>query len=207
VEVLKDIALELFPGELVIVAGPSGSGKSTLLSVMGGLLRADRGEVAVFGRDLTALPESELQAVRRREMGFIFQNIYLMAALSALDNVRVALDIKGREGARASERELLEMVGMAEYAGRLPGQLSGGQCQRVAVARALAGRPRVILADEPTAALDTDNALAVMKLVKDLTVAEGLATVTVTHDVRLFSFADRVLSLDSGRLREVRKHD
>jgi len=208
VEVLKDVSMGLFPGELVLVAGPSGSGKSTLLAVMGGLLRADRGAVRVFGRDLTGLPEFEVQEVRRREFGFIFQNIYLMAALNAMDNVRIALDIKSsadRPGRTA--RELLDLVGMTEYAGRLPKELSGGQCQRVAVARALAGGPRVILADEPTASLDTDNALAVMDLVKKLTIEEGLATAVVTHDVRLFQYADRVLSLDGGRLREVRKHD
>lgn len=208
VEVLKDVTLRLSAGELVIVAGPSGSGKSTLLSVTGGLLRADRGEVRVFGRNLTELPESEVQEIRRRELGFIFQNIYLMPALPAEENVRLALDIKRAPGGKGrTAAELLNLVGMADYAGRKPGQLSGGQCQRIAVARALAGEPRVILADEPTAALDTDNALAVMGLIKKLTVDEGLATAVVTHDVRLFRFADRVLSLDGGRLREVRKHD
>ncbi|HOX05782.1 MAG TPA: ABC transporter ATP-binding protein [Planctomycetota bacterium] len=208
VEVLKDVSLSLAAGELVIVAGPSGSGKSTLLSVMGCLLRPDRGQVRVMGRDVSALPETELQEVRRRHMGFIFQNIYLMAALSAHENVRVALDIKLAGGRPPrSALELLSMVSMAEYARRLPRELSGGQCQRVAVARALAAGPRIILADEPTAALDTDNALSVMRLLKDLTTSEGLATAVVTHDVRLFQFADRVLSLDAGRLREVRRNE
>jgi putative ABC transport system ATP-binding protein len=154
------------------------------------------------------MSEPQMQAVRRRELGFIFQNVYLMAALPAVENVRIAYDIKGRtERGGRSEMELLEMVGMADYANRLPRALSGGQCQRVAVARALAGGPRVILADEPTASLDTDNALSVMELLRRLTREEGLATAVVTHDVRLFKFADRVMSLDGGKLREVHKHD
>jgi putative ABC transport system ATP-binding protein len=208
VEVLKGVGMRLAAGELAVVAGPSGSGKSTLLSVMGGLLRADRGRVAVYGKNLTDMSEPQMQAVRRRELGFIFQNVYLMAALPAVENVRIAYDIKGRtERGGRSEMELLEMVGMADYANRLPRALSGGQCQRVAVARALAGGPRVILADEPTASLDTDNALSVMELLRRLTREEGLATAVVTHDVRLFKFADRVMSLDGGKLREVHKHD
>jgi putative ABC transport system ATP-binding protein len=175
---------------------------------MGCLLRPEKGEVRIMGRDVSALAETELQEVRRRNMGFIFQNIYLMAALSALENVQVALDIKSPDGRPPREAgELLGLVGMAEYTGRLPRELSGGQCQRVAVARALAAGPRLILADEPTAALDTENALAVMRLLKDLTIDEGLATAVVTHDVRLFQFADRVLSLDAGRLREVRRNE
>ncbi len=190
-------------GELVIVAGPSGSGKSTLLSVMGGMLRAERGRVIVAGQDLVRLPERKVGDVRRRSLGFIFQKMYLLPALTAEENIRVVEEIKsGRRAEKGSARSLLELVGMAEYAKRKPDALSGGQCQRVAVARALAGTPKIILADEPTASLDTANAMSVMNLLKDLTLRRGLATVVVTHDTRLFKFADRVLHLSGGRLKE-----
>lgn len=202
VEVLRGLDLAVAAGELAIVAGPSGSGKSTLLCVMGGLLRPDSGTLRVFGEELTRLSEREIQRVRQRTMGYVFQNVYLMPALTARENVGLALEIKTGANQPGAADSLLALVDMEEQAGRLPEEMSGGQRQRVGIARALAGEPRVLLADEPTAALDTKNALAVMHLLRSVTSAQGLATVVVTHDPRLFEYADRVLELTNGRIRE-----
>ncbi len=204
-EVLKGTDLRVERGELVIVAGPSGSGKSTLLCVMGGLLEADRGSIRVFGRDLMEMDEDGIQRVRRSDIGFVFQNIYLMPALTALENVRIASDIKG--SGRRSEEELLGYVGMAGMARKRPAELSGGEKQRVAIARALAGDPQVILADEPTASLDTENAYDVMDLLSRLARNDSRAVVVVTHDVRLFGYADRMYELEGGLTKEVEAYD
>lgn len=200
-EVLRNLDLTVAERELVVITGPSGSGKSTLLCVMGGLLRAEKGRVDLFGRDLVKLAEPEILEARRRNMGFVFQDIYLMPALTALENVMVVSDLKGA-GPR-TEEELLDLVGMIDLAHKHPAELSGGERQRVGIARALAGSPRLILADEPTGALDTENALAVMELLRKLSQAEELTVVVVTHDVRLYEYADRVLSLEDGRIREI----
>jgi putative ABC transport system ATP-binding protein len=204
-EVLKGADLDVDRGELVIVAGPSGSGKSTLLCVMGGLLGADAGSVEVFGRDIAVMEEDEVQRVRRGDVGFVFQNIYLMPALTALENVRIASDIKGR--AEMSEQELLGFVGMESMARKRPAELSGGERQRVAIARALAGDPGVILADEPTASLDTQNAYDVMDVLSKLARREDRAVVVVTHDVRLFGYAGRMYELEGGLTKEVETHE
>jgi len=205
VEVLRGVNLTVSAGELIIIAGPSGSGKSTLLSVMGGLLRPDSGELALYGEDLADLPEKEVQRIRQLRIGYIFQQVHLMPALTARENVSIALEIK-KSAAHGNdyERKLLELVGLGDCVDRLPATLSGRQRQRVGIARALAGDPTIILADEPTAALDTRNALAIMKLLKELTAARGLATIVVTHDRRLYGYANRILELNYGRLRERR---
>lgn len=204
-EVLKGVSLVVGNGELVMVAGPSGSGKSTLLCIMGGLLRAEEGSVEIFGRDITKFTESQVREARCKEIGFVFQNIYLMPALSSVENVRIVMDIKGKENKSAID--LLNLVGAGKLAKKHPRELSGGERQRVAIARALVGTPRIILADEPTSSLDTDSAMSIMDLLRRLVKDEGLSVVVVAHDVRLFEYADRVFLLEAGRVREAGKDE
>lgn len=199
--VLFDVDLELMPGEIVLMTGPSGSGKTTLLTLIGALRSLQRGSIQVLGRELGGLDELERVAVRRR-LGFIFQGHNLFASLTALQNVRLALELHG--GTRAENdrraREMLEAVGLGEHLHQKPENLSGGQCQRVAVARALAPRPPLVLADEPTAALDADTGLQVIDLLKNLAREQGTSTVLVTHDNRILKAADRIINMVDGRV-------
>ena len=200
--VLCGVSLELARGESVFLIGPSGSGKTTLLSLLGCILTADRGQIEVLGQDVSRLGPEQRAAFRRNHIGFVFQNFNLFPTLSALDNVRLALCIRG-VAARAAKRragELLEQVGLAHRAGLRPSRLSTGECQRVAIARALAGDPAILMADEPTAALDAENGQAVMRLFTDLVRDRCSTLLVVTHDNRIFPFADRILRLSDGRL-------
>lgn len=202
VTVLRDVDLDLHPGELVTLRGPSGSGKTTLLSVLGCLLKPTTGRLEILGRDVTGLSERELPAVRRRAVGFIFQAFHLFPSLNSFENVRLAFDVKNRparESAEESER-LLSELGLAEALNRLPDELSGGQKQRVAIARALAGGPRLILADEPTAALDGESAKTVMRLLQRTAHREARTVFVVTHDPRVSVYADREVLISEGRL-------
>jgi putative ABC transport system ATP-binding protein len=190
-------------GELLLIEGPSGSGKTTLLSILGLLLRPSSGEVIVGGRAVGQLHERELPAIRARTFGFIFQGFNLFPALTALENVALAIQMK-QPGAREARRQaaaLLESVGLATRMHHLPADLSGGQKQRVAIARALGGDPPLILGDEPTAALDSRTALAVMELLRGLA-EQGRGVAIVTHDHRLERYADRIVRVDDGQVSE-----
>jgi len=202
--VLNGVDLEIGRGECVFLLGPSGSGKTTLLSIIGCLLTPDEGCVEVLGRDVSRLGSSELSRLRRDELGFVFQRFNLIRGLSALENVCVPLTLAGWRPAEAAARgfELIQQVGLADRAHCDPRRLSVGQCQRVAIARALAADPALVLADEPTAALDADSGRAAMELLRELTVAAGKTAVVVTHDHRILEYADRVVHIERGALRE-----
>jgi putative ABC transport system ATP-binding protein len=205
VEAVRGVDLVLARGEVVLVMGPSGSGKTTLLSMLGGLLRPSSGELWVDGVDITGLSERELAGFRARRFGFIFQDFNLLQALSASENVEVALNLAGTSGARADERatELLSTLGLEHRLGFGPAQLSGGERQRVAVARAIANHPALILADEPTANLDSRRGAETMRLLRGLAKEEGATVLIVSHDERLREIADRVLWLEDGRFKEL----
>jgi putative ABC transport system ATP-binding protein len=202
VHALRGVDLALDGGEVLLLLGPSGSGKTTLLSIMGCILRATSGRVLVDGGDVTRLSEAQLPAIRLRHFGFVFQGFNLFPALTAAENVEIALGLKGISGraARQAAREALDAVGLADKADVLPSNLSGGQKQRVAIARALVGRPSIILADEPTAALDSTSGQLVMDLLRSLATDHGRAVVIVTHDSRTFQYADRIVTIEDGRL-------
>jgi putative ABC transport system ATP-binding protein len=203
--VLHDVSMALPAGELTLLMGPSGSGKTTLLSILAGLLRPSSGQVELCGESISDAPEAAVTRRRRLDLGFVFQTYNLFPALSALDNVAEILALKGAPVARAREeaRAALERVGLEDRLDHLPAKLSGGEKQRVAIARACAGRPRLILGDEPTAALDGATASSVMELLRAQVTPER-SVLLVTHDHRLERFADRVIELADGRITGVR---
>jgi putative ABC transport system ATP-binding protein len=200
--ILRDVSLEVARGESVFLVGPSGSGKTTLLSILGCILTADEGDLQVLGRAVSSMRRQESTAFRRQNLGFIFQTFNLFPTLSALDNVCLAVSLRGVALRQATARaaELLGQVGLGSRARLRPAQLSTGECQRVAVARALAGNPSILFADEPTASLDAENGQAVMQLLARLVRERNSSLVVVTHDSRIFSYADRVLRLEDGCL-------
>jgi putative ABC transport system ATP-binding protein len=202
VAVLKGATLHVEPGEVVALEGPSGSGKTTFLSILGCLLGASSGTVEIAGERVDAAPSARLQAVRRRHIGFVFQQFNLFPALSAVENVEYALNLKGISGraARSQALELISRVGLADRAKFLPRDLSGGQKQRVAIARALAATPSVILADEPTASLDFAVANQILDLFGELARSEGRSLLIVTHDPKVRRVADRVVKIEDGRI-------
>ena len=204
VEALSNANLAVHPGEVLIIQGPSGSGKTTLLSILGLILRPTAGELFVDGRDTTCLPESALPRIRAKTFGFVFQGFNLFDPLTALENVVLGTRMKNpRTHPQEAEREarnLLEAVGLQRRMHHLPGDMSGGEKQRVAIARALGGGPRAILADEPTAALDSKTALGVIELLQRLAKEEQRGVVVVTHDHRLDRYADRVAVVEDGRI-------
>lgn len=200
--ILRGVSLSVARGETVFLVGPSGSGKTTLLSILGCLLKPDVGSVHVLGQNVSGLTPDELTAFRRDNLGFIFQSFNLFPTLSALDNVCLAMTIRGvplRE-ARVRSTELLEQVGLGRRARLRPAQLSTGECQRVAIARSLANDPIVLLADEPTASLDAENGQIVLGLLTTIVRIRQAALVVVTHDDRIFPFADRIVRLNDGRV-------
>jgi putative ABC transport system ATP-binding protein len=186
----------------VFLVGPSGSGKTTLLSILGCILTPDQGAVQVLGQDAVKLPCKQRAVLRREKLGYIFQTFNLFPTLSALDNVHLALAMRGisLQSGRQRARQLLQQVGLEQRARLRPAQLSTGECQRVAIARALAADPAILFADEPTAALDAENGRAVLQLLSQLVRERGTSLVVVTHDERIFPFADRILRLEDGRL-------
>lgn len=200
---LAGVSLALAAGELTLLVGPSGSGKSSLLMVAGCLLRPSAGEVEVLGEPVRRWEQEALARLRRRAFGFVFQHYHLFPALTALENVGMALWLKGLRGERLRRQalELLARVGLADRAHHRPDQLSGGQKQRVAVARALAGDPPILLADEPTAALDGTTGHGIAELLAELA-HQGRTVLVVTHDSRMLDVADRVLRLEDGHLLE-----
>ena len=202
--VLQGVELETSHGECVFLVGPSGSGKSTLLSILGCMLTPDRGRVEIVGHDLAGLNDVERAVLRRDRIGFVFQRFQLIRGLNALQNACLPLTLRGVSPKEAARRatELLDAVGLADKRMAHVGKLSTGQCQRVALARALAGDPDLILADEPTASLDAQNGQEVMRLLRRLTSERGKTALVVTHDQRIFDYADRILHLDAGRIAE-----
>ena len=203
--VLHDINLSVQPGEILILTGPSGSGKTTLLTMLGGLRAAQHGSLRVLGAELLHAERTTLTRLRR-QVGFIFQAHNLLPYLNALENVRVGLEVhpdwldRGRPAMDAQGTALLAEVGLAERSGYYPEKLSGGQKQRVAIARALAPQPQLLLADEPTAALDKDSGRMAVELFRRLADEQRAAIVMVTHDNKIIDIADRVVSLEDGRL-------
>jgi len=203
-QILKGIDWEIPGGNIQLLMGPSGSGKTTLLSILAGLLTPTAGKVYLLGEEITQLSRSRLARFRLQHIGFIFQDFNLFPALTAAENIEVVLNIKGIKGkaARHQAYGLLEQVGLGDKAKQKPRDLSGGQKQRVAVARSLAGHPQLIMADEPTASLDSQSGHGVMELLRKLAKEEGATVLIVTHDPRIIDVADRVAHLDEGVLKQ-----
>jgi len=197
---LKGVHLRLYAGELTLLMGPSGSGKTTLLSILGCILTPSEGTLRIAGESTEGLGPEGLAALRRRSIGFIFQSYNLFPILTAEENVRLALDVRGERGSEAIVRaqRALHQVGLRHKLKSYPANLSGGEQQRVAVARALAGAPVVMLADEPTAALDSENGVAVMQLLSEIAKDKSRAVLAVTHDPRTIPFANRILRIEDG---------
>ncbi|MDO9560192.1 MAG: ABC transporter ATP-binding protein [Bradyrhizobium sp.] len=209
VEALKGVSLTLKAGELTLLMGPSGSGKTTLLSILGCMLTPTEGTVRICGHSTAGADPEKLALLRREHVGFIFQSFHLFPTLSATDNVRLALDVRGEasSSAKAKSREALAKVGLPHKLKAFPRELSGGEQQRVAIARAIVGNPSIILADEPTAALDGENGQAVMRILAGIAREQGRAVLIVTHDPRLLPFADRVVHIEDGRIVSEERRD
>lgn len=205
-EVLHGVNLDIARGDLTLLMGPSGSGKTTLLTIMGLLMKPTSGRVELLGRDVTGLDESALPALRRRHVGFIFQNFNLLGALNAAENVEVVLELQGIRGRTARKRAvaLLDQVGLADRWSHLPDEMSGGEKQRVGVARALASQAELILADEPTGNLDSKTAAQVVDILRHLAHKENRAVLVVTHDLSLQEHADCVVRMKDGTIVETR---
>ncbi len=200
VNVLRGVSLRIASGERVALVGPSGSGKSTLMMVIGGLERPTAGRIVVAGHDLAALDEDGLASLRRRRIGIVFQSFHLLPAMTALENVALALELAGGADAFAAARAQLEAVGLGTRLAHYPAQLSGGEQQRVAIARAFAAGPALILADEPTGNLDRATGAAVIDLLFRLAAEHRTTLLLITHDPELASRCQRILSLADGRI-------
>jgi putative ABC transport system ATP-binding protein len=205
VQALRGVDLTVSAGEMTLLVGPSGCGKTTLISVIAALLDPTAGEVEVLGTSLTQLAARQRVDFRRQNIGFVFQQYNLLPALTAAENVAVPLVIAGwkRRQAVARARELLEAVRLDDRADALPSQLSGGQQQRVAIARALVHEPRLLVCDEPTAALDAELGQSVMALIRQVAVQANRAVIVVTHDSRVFGFGDRIVAMNDGRIERI----
>lgn len=202
VEAVKHVDLVINGGELTVLMGPSGSGKTTLLSILGCMLTPTEGTVRVCGISTEGAGAEQLAKIRREHVGFVFQSFHLFSTLTADENVRLALDVRDERGveARAKARKVLAGVGLAHKMAAFPRQLSGGEQQRVAIARAIVAEPSVVLADEPTAALDAVNGKAVMGILSAIAKEQGRAVLVVSHDTRLSGFADRIVHIEDGML-------
>ena len=200
VAALKGVSLALNGGELTLLMGPSGSGKTTLLSILGCILTPTEGTVSVRGHSTESAGPEDLALLRREYVGFVFQSFHLFPTLTAVDNVRLALDVRGEpsRSAKVRSREALAKVGLSHKVSAFPRELSGGEQQRVAIARAIVGNPSIILADEPTAALDGENGRAIMTILAGIAKEQGRGVLIVTHDPRLLLFADRVVHIEDG---------
>lgn len=202
VKILNGISFFALRGEFVMMVGPSGSGKTTFLSILGCVLRPSGGSLRLFDHEISAIAESRLPAIRRNLIGFIFQGSNLVASLTAEENILLQLSMRGIAGepARAEAAMLLDRVGLTKQKNLKPNELSGGQRQRVAIARAVAGNPPIICADEPTASLDQDSGIGVTRLLKEIATERNHTVIAVTHDPRIFQFADRIENLENGRI-------
>ncbi|MDF1679575.1 ABC transporter ATP-binding protein [Ponticaulis sp.] len=200
VEILKGVSLKVEPGECVAVIGPSGSGKSSLISIAAGLERVTSGKVELLGTDITGMSEDALARLRRGRVSLIFQSYHLLPTMTALDNVRVPLEISGIDGVKEKATKLLQEVGLGDRLDHYPGQMSGGERQRVAVARALASDPEIVFADEPTGNLDGDTGAGVADMLFDIVQKRKTAMVLVTHDRELAKRADRIVTMRNGNL-------
>lgn len=202
INAVDDVSLQVKPGEFVALVGPSGSGKTTMLSILAALLKPSSGKVLLDGQDLAAMNEVDRVSLRREKIGFTFQSNNLVPYLSAVENVELMLRLNGRldKTGKMRSRELLARLGLAERLHNLPGQMSGGQQQRVAIARAMIHNPSLVLADEPTASLDTERAFQVVETFAGLIHEQNRAGIMVTHDLRMCEFVDRVLQMRDGKL-------
>jgi putative ABC transport system ATP-binding protein len=202
---LRGIDLDVRRGELLMVVGPSGCGKTTLISVIAGILDQDSGQCEVFGRDLKDMDQKERAQFRGLSIGFVFQLFNLLPALNAIENVAVPLLINGmaRKNAEARAEEVLKTVRLGTRLDALPGKLSGGQQQRVAIARAMVHEPKLIVCDEPTSNLDHVTGRSMMELLRDIAKSPDRALIVVTHDPRIFEFADRIAHMDDGKIIEI----
>ena len=202
VNALQGVDLEVEGGQLVCLRGRSGSGKTTLINILGALDKPDEGNVVFDGRDIASLSSSQQDALRRHDMAFVFQSVALMSAMTAYENVEFALRLAGVPLLQRKQRAIdcLTRVGLEKRMTHRPGELSGGEQQRVAIARAVSHKPKIVFADEPTAALDAPTGMAVMKLFRDFIVSEGLTVVMTTHDEAMMELADKVYALEDGKL-------
>lgn len=205
VTAVNDVSLSVSPGEIVLIMGPSGSGKTTLLSMLGALLKPSEGKIQVNGYEISSLAENRLPDIRLRQFGFIFQDFNLLSALTALENVAIVAELAGFKNGKARKRaiDILTDLGLSERLNFLPEKLSGGEKQRVAIARALVNDPALILADEPTANLDSKIGHEIMRLLRKIAKDQGRSVVIVSHDQRIKDIADRVLWLEDGQFREM----
>jgi putative ABC transport system ATP-binding protein len=206
IRVLHEVDIEVPAGEMSLLVGPSGCGKTTLISIIAGLLEPTAGEVVLFGTPRASLSQRQLIDYRAANIGFVFQQYNLLPALTATANVAIPLLIgrMNRQAAFARARELLAEVGLADRADAYPATLSGGQQQRVAIARALVHEPRLLVCDEPTAALDAQSGQTVMELLRRVAVQPGRSVIVVTHDNRVFDYGDRIMEMADGRIQEIR---
>ena len=199
---LRQVTLDVRAGEMTLLVGPSGCGKTTLISAIAGMLTPDAGSITVFGQDIGTLSRRRLTAFRGATVGFVFQQFNLLPALTATENASVPLRVLRHSAAEANRRAaaLLDRLGLAAHRNRFPDELSGGQQQRVAIARALVHEPRLVVCDEPTASLDAESGQEAMTLLRELAVRPDRAVIVVTHDDRIFRFADRIAHMADGRI-------
>lgn len=205
INAVDDVSLEICPGEFVALVGPSGSGKTTMLAMLAGLLEPTAGSIVIGGRELGDMSEAQRTKFRREKVGFTFQSNNLVPYLSVQENVELMLKLNQRFNRESQKqaRDLLERLGLGERLKNLPSQLSGGQQQRVAIARALVHNPNIVLADEPTASLDTERAFQVVETFADLIHARNLAGIMVTHDLRMCQYVDKIVQMRDGKIARI----
>lgn len=206
-QVLFDINLEVYSKDLSMIVGPSGCGKTTLINLIGGILNPDKGSINVFGEEITKLGDDQKTIFRRNNIGFIFQQFNLIPTLNVLENITVPLLINKYSFAKSSELalDIIEKVELSKRVNYFPRQLSGGEQQRVAIARALITNPRLIICDEPTASLDSKTGKAIVEILKQTAINDNKVVIVVTHDTRIFKYADRIIKMDDGRIKSAKR--